>query len=215
MAEKIALQGFDRVKLFPITSNTTEAYTVGEGETLPWVQSMTKDPDTSENTVYADDTVYLNVTNFNGLNIELTVAEMSLELWGKLGFGEYDATTNTLEWNPQGQNKEYGMSFRCLQVDGSYRMYRFYRFTVNTITESETTTKGDTADIQPYLISGTIAGRALDSRLGAIHDGDDFDWLDSMTDDAETRSGASGQSVQPQSAQVKAQTTPTTIKASK
>lgn len=180
MAEKIALMGFDRLSLFPLLKNTSTEYSVGEKLSLPNVQSMTKDVDSAESKIYADDSLYLNIVNFNGLNVELTVAEMPLELWAELGFGEYDEDEKVFNWNPQGKNQEYAMTFRALQANGEYRMYRMYRFTVNTIAESEQTTKGDTADVQPYVISGTLSTRAFDSKFGAVHDGTDFDWLDEV-----------------------------------
>lgn len=177
---RIGLMGFDRLKLFPIVKNEAAAYEVGTGVAVPHVQNMTKEADVSEQKVYADDTLYLNVINFNGLNVEITVAEMDLANWAQLGFGEYDEATKTLKWNPQGTNKEFGMTFRCLMANGKYRMYRFYRFAVSTVTEGEMATKGEDAGVRPYTITGTLSQRALDNSMSEIHDGDDYSWLDTI-----------------------------------
>jgi len=180
MAEKIALQGFSRLKLFPMVSNSTEAYTVDTESAflIPWVQDMTRDNDTSEATIYADDTLYLNVKNWNGIRSTITVAELSLEMMALLGFGEYDAAEGSLKWNPQGRNLEFGVTFRCLQTNGKYRMMRMFSFKVDEVRETSIRTRGDNVAINAYQLIGTFANRVIDSSPGEIHDGDNMAWLD-------------------------------------
>jgi len=177
---KKGLMGFSRCTLFPIVKNDATGYEVGAKRDLPYAQSMTKEADTSEQKVYADDSLYLNVVNFNGLNVEITLAEIGLQDMADLGFGDYDESTKTLTWNPQGSNKEYGITFRCLMANGEYRMYRMYRFSISSITETETTTKGDSANVQSYVVKGNFSPRAYDDKMGEIHDGNDMAWLDEI-----------------------------------
>lgn len=185
MAEnkKIALQGFSRLKLFPVTKNDTSNYEVGAGFELPEAQEMTKDTDSSETKIYADDKLYLNLKSWNGLNVTITVAEMTLELMEKLGFGEIDTATKVLKWNPQGKNKEYALSFRCAMAGGGYRMYKMFSFAINEINESGIKTKGDGSDINAYQIVGTFTKRKADDSPGEIKDSEsdsDLVWLDAI-----------------------------------
>ncbi|MCL2673705.1 MAG: hypothetical protein FWE92_00065 [Defluviitaleaceae bacterium] len=180
MAEKIALQGFSRLKLFPVNSNNTETYSVDDTNAflVPWVQDMTRDSDTSESAIYADDTLYLNVKNWNGIRSTITVAELTLEMMAQFGFGEYDTATNSLKWNPQGRNLEFGVTFRCLQTNGNYRMMRMYSFKIDEIRETSIRTRGDNVAINAYQLVGTFTGRVIDGSPGEVHDGDDTAWLD-------------------------------------
>ncbi len=182
MAEKIALQGFSRLKLFPIINNSAEEYSVDLDNSfyVPWAQEMTREADTAESKIYADDTLYLNVKNWNGMKSTITVAELTLEMMSKLGFGSYNSDEHTISWNPQGENLAFGVTFRCLQTNGKYRMMRMYVFTIDEIKETAVKTKGDSVSINSYQLIGTFTNRLYDDRPGEIHDGDDMDWLDTI-----------------------------------
>ena len=183
MAEKIALQGLSRIKFFPVTANDTTAYTVGTGFDLPNVQEMSQDADTSESKIYADDVIYLNMKAWNGLNTTITLAEMTLDMMAKLGFGTVDTTSSELKWNPQGENKEFAVSFCCLMANGKYRMYKMYSFTVNEVKESGKKTKGGGNDINTYQIIGTFTARKKDMLPGVVKDSaseTDIAWLDTV-----------------------------------
>ena len=156
------------MKFFPVTVNDTAAYATGTGFDLPNVQEMSQDADTSESKIYADDVIYLNMKSWNGLNTTITLAEMTLEMMSKLGFGIMD--TDELKWNPQGENKEFAVSFCCLMANGKYRMYKMYSFTVNEIKESGKKTKGDSGDINTYQIIGTFTARKKDMLPGVVKD---------------------------------------------
>ncbi|MBE6013096.1 MAG: hypothetical protein E7234_11135 [Lachnospiraceae bacterium] len=181
--KKLALQGFSRLKLFPVIKNSSEGYEVGEGFDLPEAQEMTKETDASETKIYADDRLYLNMKSWNGLKVTITVAEMDLELMAKLGFGEIDPETKALKWNPQGKNNEYALSFRCATASGDYRMYKMFSFTVSEINETGVKTKGDGSEINAYQIVGTFTKRAMDGSPGEIKDTEsaaDLVWLDTI-----------------------------------
>jgi len=181
--KKLALQGFSRLKLFPVIKNDTEGYTTGEGFDLPEAQEMTKETDSSETKIYADDKLYLNMKSWNGLKVTITVAEMDLELMAKLGFGEIDPETKVLKWNPQGKNLEYALSFRCATASGDYRMYKMFSFVVSEINESGIKTKGEGSEINAYQIVGTFTKRVIDDSPGEIKDTEsaaDLAWLDTI-----------------------------------
>jgi phi13 family phage major tail protein len=181
---KIALRGFKRIKLFPIVEDSTTGYSVDAGFDIPEAQSMTQEADQNQTPIYADDTVYLNLTSFNGINSTITLAELSLPLIAQLGFGTVNGD-GVLEWDPQGVNKSYGVTFACLLADGNYRMYRFYNFMVTSVTEAGRTTKGGDNTITPYNVNGTFSSRKLDGKFAAMKDSaadSDLVWLDAMSD---------------------------------
>lgn len=174
----IALQGFSKVKLFPVTQNDAAGYTVSDGFDVPEAQELVRDADTTESKIYADDRLYLNAKSWNGIKATITFAEMSLEMMAKLGFGTFE--DGTLDWNPQGEGKEFAMSFRCRRVDGKYRMYKMYSFKVDEIKESGAKTKGDGSNISTYQVIGMFTQRVIDGKPGAIKDSEaeaDLDWL--------------------------------------
>ena len=178
--EKKALQGFSRLKLFPVIENTAGKYAVGQGFDLPNAQSMTKDTDSTESKIYADDMLYLNMKSWNGLNVTITLAEMELKMMADLGFGTYDDKTKTLKWNPQGKNREFALTFRCLMANGSFRMMKMFSFVVNEISETGANTKGESGDINAYQLIGTFTARKVDDIPGEIHDGTDMEWLNTI-----------------------------------
>ncbi len=180
MADRIALQGFSSVKFFAVVENSATAYAVGEGFDVPWAQEMTKEVDASESKIYADDMLYMNVKSWNGIKATITLAEMPLEMFESLGFGTYDAGTRTLKYDPEGQNTEFAVSFRCKRADGQYRMFRMFSFVVNEIKEASVKTKGAGTEIAAYQLIGTFTKRKLDGVPYEAHDGDDLDWLDMM-----------------------------------
>jgi len=182
-SNKKALRGLSRVKLFPVVQNDFEGYETGEGFFIPEVQSMTRTADVSRNTIYADDGIYMELVEFNGLNLEITVAEISLERMAQLGFGEFDAETGVLDYDPQGQSLEFGLTFRALKADGNYRMYKMPIFMVTEVAESNLQTKGEGGNISSYIIKGVVTARKFDDRDCFQRDSEDeadLTWLDTI-----------------------------------
>ncbi|MDR2903253.1 MAG: hypothetical protein LBU77_01920 [Clostridiales bacterium] len=187
---KKALKGFSLLQLAPIVENTTTAYSIGEFFNMPEAQSLTQETDSSSEKVYADDALYLDNTEWNGINSTITFAEMTLEKLARLGFGTFDSATNTLKWKPQGSSLSYAATFRALTADGEYRMYRRYVFMVTEIRESGLNTKGQGTGIGTYQLIGTFTSRKIDDSPGEIHDGTDLAWLNAIDTAAQTTGAA-------------------------
>lgn len=183
MSTKQAIRGFKRLTFFPIEKNTTTEYQVGAAIEINDVQEMSKEDIKTEKQIYADDGIYLNLVDWSGQKISITVAEMNLEKMSTLGFGEYSQESKEFKHNPQGANKEFAVSFACEKVDGTYRMFKFYDFVITEIKESAIKTKGDSGDIQPYVITGTFKRRAKDGSYSVIKDDADLTWLDTIEAD--------------------------------
>ena len=180
MSGKQAIKGFKRLTFFPITKNTRTEYEVGEAIPINDVQEMSKEDIKAEKPVYADDGIYVNLVDWSGQKISITVAEMDLQKMATLGFGQYSEESKEFKHNPQGANKEFAVSFACEKVNGEYRMFKFYDFAITEVKESAIKTKGDSGDIQPYIITGTFKRRAKDDSYSVIKDGSDLTWLDTI-----------------------------------
>lgn len=180
MSGKQAIKGFKRLTFFPITKNTRTEYGVGNAIPINDVQEMSKEDIKTEKPVYADDSIYVNLVDWSGQKISITVAEMDLQKMATLGFGEYSEESKEFKHNPQGANKEFAVSFACEKVNGEYRMFKFYDFAITEVKESAIKTKGDSGDIQPYIITGTFKRRAKDDSYSVIKDGNDLTWLDTI-----------------------------------
>lgn len=180
MSGKQAVRGFKRLTFFPITKNTRTEYEVGEAIPINDVQEMSKEDIKTENSIYADDGIYANLVDWSGQKVSITVAEMDLQKMATLGFGEYSEESKEFKHNPQGLNKEFAVSFACEKVNGEYRMFKYYTFVITEIKESGTKTKGNSGEIQTYVISGTFKRRAKDEQYSVIKDDSDLTWLDTI-----------------------------------
>lgn len=180
MSTKQAIRGFKRLTFFPISKNTRTEYAVGEAISIESVQEMTKEDVKSENTIYADDTIYINLVDWSGQTVSITLAEMGLKKMADLGFGEFLEEKKEFKHNPQGLNKEFAVSFACEKANGEHRMFKYYNFVITEIKESAVKTKGGNGDIQPYTITGTFKRRLKDEQYCTIKDGTDLSWLDTI-----------------------------------
>ena len=174
------------VSLFPVLVNSTEAYAVGARIPLNEVMEMTKEADTNEIDIHADDRLYASVKTWLGMNATITVAELPLHMMAELGFGTYDAAANTLKWNPQGRNLEFAVTLRSPMLDGGYRMYKLYSFTVSEIRESGLRTRGNNTQVNTHQIIGTFTARKWDDLPGEKHEGDDLSWLNTVEAEGDT-----------------------------
>jgi len=188
-AGRIALRGFSRVRLFKIVKNDTEGYEVGESFVIPEAQSMTKSANIDSETIYADDNIYMEMTSWNGLELEITFAEMLLQKMAELGFGEYSESSGELDWDPQGKGLEFGLTFRALLANGRYRMYKMYVFAISGVDASGLQTRGGGVNIAPYVIRGIVKRRTIDDKVGPIKDSqndEDMEWLEEIPSKGES-----------------------------
>lgn len=176
------LKGFSKFKMFPIIDDTVEKYSVGTGVSIPYVQSLSKDMETSEETIYADDEVYDIDKTVNGEKFTLTLAELPNDLRAKLEGGKYDETTKEYSFATTDNAPEFACTYRGLLSDGTYRMYRQYRCKVSTV-KVDLNTKGDNKG-NSYTIEGMFMSRACDSKLRVMKDTEEgnaeLTWLDTI-----------------------------------
>jgi len=176
------LKGFSRLTIFPITENTAEKYIVGAGVKIPSAQTLSKDPDTNEENIYADDEIWDIDKTFNGENFTLTLKELPNDLRAKLEGGTYDSESKEYDFKTTDNAPEFACTFRGLLADGTYRMFRQYRCKVNTVKmDLETKGNGNNGSVE---ISGMFMPRTYDNKLFTIKDTEsgnaDLTWLDTI-----------------------------------
>ena len=176
------LKGFSRFTIFPITENTMEKYIVGNAVRIPSAQTLSKDPDTNEENIYADDEVWDVDKTVNGENFTLTLKELPNDLREKLEGGKYNAETKEYDFSTTDAAPEFACTYRGLLADGTYRMFRQYRCKVKTV-KMDLETKGNNNN-GSVEISGMFMPRAIDNKLFTIRDTEagnaDLTWLDTI-----------------------------------
>lgn len=175
------LKGFSKFTLFPITKNTADEYAVDAGIAIPYVQSLSKDIDSSETDIHADDDIYAKEKTFNGENFTLTLAELGDELRPYLEGGVYNEDTKEYDFSTLDEAPEFACTYRGLMGNGNYKMFRQYRAKVSKIkVDLNTKGNGNSASVS---VEGTFMGRAYDNKLITTKEStksEDLIWLDTI-----------------------------------
>lgn len=176
------LKGFSRLTIFPLTENTLEKYLVGEGVLIPSAQKLSKEIDSSEENIYADDEIWDIDKTVNGEKFTLTLKELSNKLRALFEGGTYDETTKEYDFTTNDNAPEFACSYRGLLADGTYRMFRQYRCKVTKVKmDLETKGSGNNGSVE---IEGMFMPRAIDNKLFTIKDTEagnaDLTWLDTI-----------------------------------
>jgi phi13 family phage major tail protein len=185
MAGKI-LKGLRRLKLFPITANTSSAYTVGTAVVLDGAQSLALDPDVSEWKVYADDRIYDSGSDWNGMKLTLQIAELPLEMYPQFEGGTFDSTSKEYTYSADDVAPELGLSFAAATSDGKFRMVKLLALRTTKV-KADFKSKGDGGDsASPVTIEAIVTTRALDNAAKIMKDTTtdaDLTWLDTLVDE--------------------------------
>lgn len=180
MARKY-LKGFSKFSIFPILENTETSYKVGERISVISAQKLSKEEQATEDEIKADDEIWDTDTDVEGEGVTFTLAELSNELRAKLRGGTYDETTKVYSFKKGDVAPELACSYRGLLADGSYRMWKQYRFKVSKIKmDLETKGNGNKGGVE---ISGKFLNRSCDGLFYDIKDtttNTDLSWLDTI-----------------------------------
>lgn len=176
------LKGFSRFKLFPLTKNSLTEYAVGEGTLIPSAQKLSKEIDSSEENIYADDEVWDVDKTVNGEKFTLTLKELSNELRALIEGGTYDETTKEYSFATTDNAPEFACTYRGLLADGTYRMFRQYKAVVTKVKmDLETKGNGNNGSVE---IEGMFMSRTYDNKLFVTKDtttgNTDLTWLDTI-----------------------------------
>jgi len=176
------LKGFSRFMYFPLVENTLEKYSVGEGVLIPSAQKLSKEIDSDEENIYADDEIWDIDKTVNGESFTLTLKELPNDLRALLEGGTYDKETKEYHFKTTDNAPDFACTYRGLLADGTYRMFRQYKCKVTKI-KMDLETKGSSKD-GSVEIEGMFMPRSCDNKLFTIKDTEagnaDLTWLDTV-----------------------------------
>ena len=161
VAQKKALRGLKAFNLFPIISNTAEAYEVGDKIALIGAQRLTKSTQSQDYTIYADDEVYDSGEDFQYVDLQLQVAELDIETESQLSGGTWDETNQVASSSTADVAPEYAASYAAL-YKGGYRLFKHPVAKLMSITVDHET-KGDSQNIAPYTLNIRVFARKIDN----------------------------------------------------
>lgn len=176
------LKGFSGLRIFPIVTNTEEEYLVGEMVKIKGSQKLSKEEQVETEDILADDGIWDTDTDVTGEEVTITLAELDNELRAKLRGGTYNPETKIYSFKRGDVAPELACAYRALLADGTYRMYKQYRFKVSTI-KMDLNTKGN-GDRSGVEITGKFLDRACDGKFYDMKDTEkgntDLVWLDTI-----------------------------------
>lgn len=176
------LKGFSKFSIFPILENTETTYKVGIRVPVISAQKLSKEEQSTEDEILADDEIWDIDSDVTGETVTITLAELSNELRAKLKGGTYNEETKTYSFKKGDVAPELACSYRGLLADGTYRMWKQYRFKVSKIKmDLETKGNGNKGGVE---ITGNFLNRSCDGLFYDIQDTEEgnagLTWLDSI-----------------------------------
>lgn len=178
------LKGFSKFSIFPILENTETTYKVGTRVPVISAQKLSKEEQSTEDEILADDEIWDIDSVVTGETVTITLAELSNELRAKLKGGTYNSETKTYSFKKGDVAPELACSYRGLLADGTYRMWKQYRFKVSKIKmDLETKGNGNKGGVE---ITGNFLNRSCDGLFYDIQDTEEgnegLSWLDTMAE---------------------------------
>ena len=176
------LKGFSKLTLFPLVKNTLEEYIVDKRISVPSAQKLSKEIDSSEENIYADDEVWDIDKTVNGEKFTITLKELSNELRKYFEGGIYNEETKEYDFSTIDEAPEFACTYRGLLADGTYRMWRQYKCKATKVKmDLETKGSGNNGSVE---IEGMFMPRTCDNKLFSIKDTEtgnkDLTWLDTI-----------------------------------
>lgn len=178
------LKGFSKFSIFPILENTETSYNVGTRVPVISAQKLSKEEQSTEDEILADDEIWDIDSVVTGETVTITLAELSNELRAKLKGGTYNSETKTYSFKKGDVAPELACSYRGLLADGTYRMWKQYRFKVSKIKmDLETKGNGNKGGVE---ITGNFLNRSCDGLFYDIQDTEEgnegLSWLDTIAE---------------------------------
>lgn len=176
------LKGFSAFSYFPVTEDTTAAYTATPKTPLVGAQSLSPSDTRNDFKIDADDGVYDQGSDYDSTELVVTVAEMALENLAELTGATYDETEQVMTEKDVDIAPPVALTFRALLSNGGYRLYKYYACKLTGYKVSHKTRGSDSA--ATYELTFKAAGRGMDGFVRDTKDialGDPQTWLDTIT----------------------------------
>jgi len=161
MSKKRAIIGLRGIALAPVTENTVLAYKAGEAKALPFAGAMNRTAKEKKQDIYYDDSLYAQVNEVLGEDVEIRLGEVSLELLAELGLGEFDEIKQVFEGDFSPKPSTY--SLRCIEdtVDKAPYYFNWRVFELGGIRFDNFATKGDSVKVCEVIVTGTFKQPAM------------------------------------------------------
>jgi hypothetical protein len=156
MARKKAVIGLKGLAIAKVTKNDITGYESEAAEALPYIGQMNLTPISGDQKIYYDDDLYARLLRSPGEDVEIRLAEMSLEQMADLGLGIYDATEHSLEAAFTPAPGEYSLRCVCDTIGERPLFMRWRVFELNTIRFDNFKTLADNATVAEVIITGAV-----------------------------------------------------------
>jgi hypothetical protein len=156
MSVKRAIIGFKGIALAPVTTDTAESYVTGAGVALQFAGKMSHTAKESKQDLNYDDTLYAQVRDVSGEDVEITVAEVPMSQLEDMGLGTLDETTNTLEADFSPAAKTYAVRWIADTVDKFPTYFNYRVFELTGINYGNFASRADNATVCEVTIKGVF-----------------------------------------------------------
>jgi hypothetical protein len=154
MAKKKAISAFKGLALARVLADSILAYQTEAAFAIPYAGSMSRTAKERTGELYYDDELYAQINETLGEEVEIRVAEVSLELLEDLGLGVYDPATNRLEADFAVAPGTY--SLRCVTdtLDNVPFFFNWRVFDLTSIRFDNFATKNNSVTVCEVIIKG-------------------------------------------------------------
>lgn len=153
---KRAITGFRGIALASVTTDTLTSYVTDVGVALQHAGKMSRTAKESKQDVYYDDSLYAQLRDVSGEDVELRVAEVPMSQLETYGLGTYNAETETFEGNFSITGKSFAL--RCVTdtVAGLPFYFNYRVFELTGIRFDNFASKADSATVCEVIITGVF-----------------------------------------------------------
>lgn len=138
-------QGFDKLWIAEVTSDTDEEYTTGTPEQLAPAGELSVTSNTETATKFYDNVPFLNVVSEGATELSITCPVLPLSIQAKITGKNYDETKKALLDSGQPTTKYFALMYRLMFTDGTYRYVTRNKCTIS-IGDESAKSKDDTTD---------------------------------------------------------------------
>lgn len=158
MAKK-RMKGLKLFRFWPEIENSTTGYNTGAQVMFPWAMEISESPDSKDEPIYADDTLYDEAYSELGCRYTVRFAEMTAEIKAALkGYILESDGTLKVSRNPDGPS--IGFGYARLMANGEYRMFKHFGAKVLRVTDIPGTTKGSRGAAATRRWNSTAVGES-------------------------------------------------------
>lgn len=153
--ERKSVVGVDSLYIAKVTQDDAAAYTTGTPEYLAPVAEISAEPSSNSEDQYADNQVIDTMSSVGSTAVNITVPDLTPEMYAKLTGSKFDSTTGRVYEN-EGVADYYALGYRSLKSNGKFRYFWFAKVQFG-VPKEEAATKKD----KPEFKSKVLVAKAL------------------------------------------------------